>query len=135
MTIEETKELIAENRIAVMQAYVDGKQIQFFNEYTREWEDIPTPNWLRDTFYRVKSETKCRPFKNADECWQEMLKHEPFGWVISKRRKDCFINIVQLHSISGETVANFTFTTVNGSKTLLEGYTFADGAPFGVKGE
>lgn len=27
MTIEETKELIAENRIAVMQAYVDGKQI------------------------------------------------------------------------------------------------------------
>lgn len=38
MTREETKELIAENRIAVMQAYVDGKQIQFFNEYTGEWE-------------------------------------------------------------------------------------------------
>lgn len=44
MTREKTKELIAENRIAVMQAYVDGKQIQFFNEYTGEWENIHTPN-------------------------------------------------------------------------------------------
>lgn len=84
MTREETKELIAENRIAVMQAYVDGKQIQFFNEYTGEWENIQIPNWLRDTSYRVKPEPKYRPFKNADECWQEMLKHEPFGWVKEK---------------------------------------------------
>lgn len=46
MTIEETKELIADNknRIAVMQAYVDGKQIQYFEECIREWEDILAHN-------------------------------------------------------------------------------------------
>lgn len=31
--------------------------------------------------YRVKPEPKYRPFKDAEECWAEMLKHEPFGWV------------------------------------------------------
>lgn len=127
-----TKEDIAEC-IKVMQAYVEGKQIQYVDSETEDWADIESPIWNWDTYdYRIKPEPEYRPFKNADECWQEMQKHQPFGWVISKRRKDCFINIVQLHSISGETVANFTFTTVNGSKTLLEGYTFADGAPFGI---
>lgn len=137
MTREETKELIAENRIAVMQAYVDGKQIQFFNEYTGEWENIHTPNWLRDTSYRVKPEPKYRPFKNADECWQEMLKHEPFGWT----KKTCghcnFLHIMELYStgIVINMVDNFGCF-----KNLLETYglafaeiTFADGAPFGVK--
>lgn len=128
MTREETAE-----RIKIMQAYVDGKRIQYAEDDTDVWHNIDEPDWHSDYEYRIKPEPKYRPFKDADECWQEMLKHQPFGWVKSKRRKDCFINIVQLHSISGETVANFTFTTVNGSKTLLEGYTFADGAPFGVK--
>ena len=79
MTIEETKE-----RIAVMQAYADGKQIQYFEECTRRWEDITAPSWIRGIPYRVKPEPKYRPFKDADECWQEMLKHQPFGWVRNK---------------------------------------------------
>ena len=31
--------------------------------------------------YRIKPEY--RPFANAEECWCEMLKHKPFGWVES----------------------------------------------------
>lgn len=27
------------------------------------------------------TEPSYRPFKNQEECWNEMLKHEPFGWV------------------------------------------------------
>ena len=139
MTREETKELIAENRIAVMQAYIDGKQIQFFNEYTGEWKNIHTPNWLRDTSYRVKPEPKYRPFKDADECWQEMLKHQPFGWT----KKTCghcnFLHIMELYStgIVINMVDNFGCF-----KNLLKTYglalaeiTFADGAPFGAKEE
>lgn len=47
MTKEGTKELIAEAlyRTAVMQAYVDGKQIQFFNTLNGKWEDIADPRW------------------------------------------------------------------------------------------
>lgn len=147
MTIEETKELIAENRIAVMQAYVDGKQIQFFNEYTREWEDIPTPNWLRDTSYRVKPEPKCRPFKNADECWQEMLKHQPFGWVKRKGNKPSYELLACISKNNENNEAPVCFASygsvdrgvvIRSSSRfdkMFNVFTFADGASFGAKEE
>lgn len=131
MTIEETKE-----RIAVMQAYVDGKQIQ--GECSDgKWADVPEPSWSINGNFRVKPEPKYRPFKDAEECWQEMLKHQPFGWT----KKTCghcnFLHIMELYStgIVINMVDNFGCF-----KNLLETYglafaeiTFADGAPFGVK--
>lgn len=147
MTREETKELIAENRIAVMQAYVDGKQIQFFNEYTGEWENIHTPNWLRDTSYRVKPEPKCRPFKNADECWQEMLKHQPFGWVKRKGNKPSYELLACISENNENNEAPVCFASygsvdrgvvIRSSSRfdkMFNVFTFADGAPFGAKEE
>lgn len=131
MTIEETKE-----RIAVMQAYVDGKQIQVESSDSK-WADVPEPSWSINGNYRIKPEPKYRPFKDADECWQEMLKHQPFGWT----KKTCghcnFLHIMELYStgIVINMVDNFGCF-----KNLLETYglafaeiTFADGTPFGVK--
>lgn len=74
MTREETVE-----RIKVMQAFVDGKQIQY-KEDDGKWKDVKDPMWSSINEYRIKPEPKYRPFKNAEECWQEMLKHQPFGW-------------------------------------------------------
>lgn len=132
MTREEAKEMLP-----IIQAYADGKQIQYFEEYTRRWEDITAPSWICGIPYRVKPEPKYRPFKDADECWQEMLKHQPFGWT----KKTCghcnFLHIMELYStgIVINMVDNFGCF-----KNLLETYglafaeiTFADGAPFGVK--
>ena len=133
MTIEETKE-----RIAVMQAYVDGKQIQ--GECSDgKWVYVPEPSWSINENFRIKPEPKYRPFKDAEECWQEMLKHQPFGWT----KKTCghcnFLHIMELYStgIVINMVDNFGCF-----KNLLETYglafaeiTFADGAPFGVKEE
>lgn len=147
MTREETKELIAENRIAVMQAYVDGKQIQFFNEYTGEWENIHTPNWLRDTSYRVKPEPKYRPFKNADECWQEMLKHQPFGLVKRKGNKPSYELLACISENNENNEAPVCFASygsvdrgvvIRSSSRfdkMFNVFTFADGAPFGAKEE
>lgn len=131
MTIEETKE-----RIAVMQAYVDGKQIQVESSDSK-WADVSEPSWSINGNYRIKPEPKYRPFKDADECWQEMLKHQPFGWT----KKTCghcnFLHIMELYStgIVINMVDNFGCF-----KNLLETYglafaeiTFADGTPFGVK--
>jgi len=131
MTIEETKE-----RIAVMQAYVDGKQIQGMCS-DGKWVYVPEPSWSINEYFRIKPEPKYRPFKDADECWQEMLKHQPFGWT----KKTCghcnFLHIMELYStgIVINMVDNFGCF-----KNLLETYglafaeiTFADGAPFGVK--
>lgn len=134
MTIEETKE-----RIAVMQAYVDGKQIQW-ERSDDKWVDVSDPSWSIVNNFRIKPEPKYRPFKDADECWQEMLKHQPFGWVKT------IANIPELHNISA-IFPSAEFPVLLGID-LEEGeareyslklsemydlYTFADGAPFGVK--
>ena len=113
MTIEETKE-----RIAVMQAYVDGKQIQVESSDSK-WADVPEPSWSINGNYRIKPEPKYRQFKDAEECWQEMQKHQPFGWVKTDEGYEqiCHVN-------KGD---NFNAT--------LKTCTFADGTPFGIKEE
>jgi hypothetical protein len=125
MTIEETKE-----RIAVMQAYADGKQIQYFEECTRRWEDITAPSWIRGIPYRVKPEPKYRPFKDADECWQEMLKHQPFGWI---KCRGCYFNIVAVTDVYAYLSEADGSAILLASKNSYNDNTFADGAPFGVK--
>ena len=124
MTIEETKE-----RIAVMQAYVDGKQIQGMCS-DGKWVDVPQPSWSINDNFRIKPEPKYRPFKDADECWQEMLKHQPFGWV--KYQCDFFQiihvddNLIGYGSACG-TILHSKF------EDIFKDSTFADGTPLGVK--
>lgn len=77
MTREETAE-----RIKIMQAYVDGKRIQYAEDDTDVWHNIDEPDWYSDYNYRIKPEPRYRPFKDAEECWQEMLNHQLFGWVL-----------------------------------------------------
>ena len=69
----------------VMLAYANGEEIEVlsFGEY--EPCKSPSFNWwdgrgLRN--YRVKTKPTYRPFKDNEECWNEMLKHQPFGWLI-----------------------------------------------------
>ena len=69
--------------------------------------------------YRIKPEAKYRHFKNAEECWQEMLKHQPFGWV----KTDSGYEPIW-HVNEGD---DFNATFLNS--------TFADGTPFGIKEE
>ena len=85
MTREEIKEAAK-----VMEAYDNGKEIQFHKEEDDKWIDTPIPlfNWDKYT-YRIKPEPKYRPFKTQEECWQEMMKHQPFGWIKSKRMEQC----------------------------------------------
>lgn len=81
--------------------------------------------------YRIKPEPKYRPFANVEECWNEMQKHRPFGWV--KR----FGNYTQIITLDNNTI---TLSNSIG-KSLFLSYkdykqiTFADGTPFGVKVE
>lgn len=128
MTIEETKK-----RIKVMQAFVDGKDVEVLN--TDKWELVSNPSWSPNTKYRIKPESAYRPFESAQECIEEMRRHEPFGWVknISNEGDSCWY-------ISGiRYVSAFSFIKLRGSwmntNILFENYTFLDGSPFGVKVE
>ena len=126
MTREEAKELLP-----IMQAYVDGKQIQW-KHISGMWMDITEPLWDNKTSYRVKPEPKCRPFKNTDECWQEMLKHQPFGWLKHKDDNEfrCILKITDSRISMIDICEEVAFYDCN---ETFKQYTFADGTPFGVK--
>ena len=77
MTKEET-----ENAIKVMQAYVDGKQIEYCELREKEWRLCGNPLFDWNAFnYRISKNPQYRPFQNPLECLQEMQKHNPVGWI------------------------------------------------------
>lgn len=127
MTKEETAECIK-----VMQAYTNGEIIEEkrLSFDSTEWVESIDPTWQWYKFdYRIKPKPKYRPFKNAEECWEEMLKHQPFGWVRVINR---YKNILELRdSKNGIELLEENWTY----KELCERVTFADGTPFGVKVE
>ena len=82
-----------------------------------------------NTEYRIKPEPKFRPFKDAEECYAEMQKHQPFGWM---KFKDTECGYYMLTSVASQVVIGFNETPFS-YKKVFEDYTFANGTPFGVK--
>lgn len=129
MTREEVKEMLP-----VLQAFAEGKTIESrcIKGEKSLWYDDEDPSFDEDFEYRIKPEPKFRPFKNAEECWQEMQKHQPFGWV---KNLSCYYNITAVSNID-VVLANFSMCTFTQSFIkIMNDFTFADGTPFGVKVE
>ena len=131
MTREEAKELLP-----IIKAFAEGKTIQLFTNGI--WEGAENPSFEELSRYRIKPEPKYRPFKSQEECWNEMLKHQPFGWVKSKV-KGYFhlIGLVQWASELEDVMIVFATSEqlARSSRSLFEDFIFADGTPFGVKEE
>ena len=69
-----------------------------------------------------------RPFKSQEECFEEMQKHNPFGWIKSKMGN--IFNIIALyHDEIKLNECEYEYSE------LSENYMFMDGAPFGIKEE
>ncbi len=83
--------------------------------------DIFDKTYEKVTEYRIKPEPKYRPFKDAEECWTEMQKHQSFGWTK-------LIGAIEYSFITD------VDDNTNYSGAIKE-YTFADGTPFGIKEE
>jgi hypothetical protein len=84
--------------------------------------------FLNNTEYRIKPESKYRPFyDNAEECWTEMLKHQPFGWIINISNGRAY-NIQSV--LLEEGVLYIRSSYVELGRAFID-YTFADGTPFG----
>ena len=130
MTIEEVKELLP-----IIQAYADGKTIQLFDE--GKWKDVyETDFYGHPDKYRIKPEPKYRPFKTREECWNEMLKHQPFGWVKSKKngRFHCIGEVSWSDEFETVHIALSTSESLSRSaNSMFDEYTFADGTPFGIR--
>ena len=80
--------------------------------------------------YRIKTEPKYRPFKDAEECWQEMQKHQPFGWI---KCEEGFFNIVYVTDVYVGLADPDGSSISLASKNSYQDNTFADGIPFGMK--
>lgn len=118
----------------LMQAMLEGKTIQRKYPYGQGWGDVEEI-CVGDgvSSYRIKAEPKYRPFKNADECWAEMQKHQPFGWL--KRIGDNEYNL--LIDVDGSVECEGVRIDGDGYfwETANNEYAFADGTPFGIKVE
>lgn len=116
-----------------MQAYVEGKQIQYLYDEWKDIDKLTTDLYINPELYRIKPEPKYRPFKDAKECWQEMQKHQPFGWVKYKEK----LYGSTYHSIVGvdngfAAVKNIDKIKEFSFKFMSNTYIFSDGAPFGI---
>ena len=127
MTREEAK-----RRAELYLAWGDGKEIQVQNPVTCEWKylDINQIDGFNEELkYRIKPEPKYRPFKSKEECWNEMLKHQPFGWVKE-------ISSEMLYLINGiSDMSIVIMENINSFKEAMNIYEFKDGSPFGVMEE
>lgn len=126
----------------IMQAFAEGRVIEcrtkpsFIegSDVPNDWTEMKEIEFWKHTEYRVKPEPKYRPFKDAEECWTEMKKHQPFGWIYDGGYRSSIVSIcdttVDIVNISTNDIMECLF-----SEMIEEGYTFADGATFGVKEE
>lgn len=117
----------------ILQAFAEGKIIETRRKPTADNNGVTKDGWFEfndwtemkeleywvNVDYRIKPEPKYRPFKDAKECWAEMQKHQPFGWV---KYADKYISISAIDSN-------------NDYEIDFDDYTFADDTPFGVKVE
>ena len=122
----------AKDMLPIIQALAEGKHIQL-KDKTGNWMDIDFINveLCNPNVYRIKPVPKYRPFANAEECWTEMLKHQPFGWL--KDKNDGHRTLITV-------VDNDNMMALNGRVGwdflgMMNNYVFADGTPFGVKVE
>lgn len=118
----------------ILQAYAEGKVIETRTDPStlkrkdtpNDWTEMKKIEYWNNTEYRIKPEPKYRPFANAEECWAEMLNHQPFGWVVGRR--DGVMHLIRsLEYVSVYTSIQYSF------KDAFDKLAFADLVPFGVK--
>ena len=121
--------------VPIISAYAEGRILQYKEK--EEWRDIEESEGLSiNTIiqeaenYRIKPEY--RPFANAEECWQEMQKHQPFGWI---KCKEGYFSIVYVNDEYAGLGDRYDSSILLASKNSYTDNTFVDGLPFGVKVE
>ena len=121
MTKEKAKHLAE-----IFNAYAEGKTIEVLLD--GEWGEVDLNEYSFDEreSYRIKKEPTYRPFKNAKECFEEMKKHYPIGWIC---RDGGFQQITRVGTtyIKADEYIHFF------GEKFHKKVTFADGQPFGIQ--
>ena len=127
MTREEAK-----RRAELYSALAKGKSVQV-QGIDGSWVDVDIDklNYFIETpIFRIKPEPKYRPFETQEECWNEMMKHQPFGWVRSKKCKALLWNVTSINKDDITIICDYYKF-----HRAFECFEFTDGTPFGIKEE
>ena len=117
----------AKELLPIIQAFAEGKCVE--TKTGSGWVNMKNMSFAgKPKLYRIKPEPKYRPFANAEECWKEMQKHQPFAWV-KEKHSDRYSLITEVNGLSIKVKEGCLFID------SVKYYTFADGTPFGVKVE
>lgn len=125
----------------VLKAFAEGRVIECRtkpSELGKGWRDMNDWTEMKAILlcsnieYRIKPEAKYRPFNDAEECWAEMLKHQPFGWIRNKFNTGGVIaTIIFLDSRKGFKIYT-DFGQGNTPEDMMNSFVFSDGTPFGI---
>lgn len=141
----------AKELLPIIKAFSEeGKVIQM-KTVDKGWQDILFASFdSNPKDYRIKPEPKYRPFVNAEECWQEMLKHQPFGWVKEIPNKEYKAKYYPnskddtdlYYQVQKVAPGYIKYDDINDCceigeqdksyKDVFKVITFADGTPFGI---
>lgn len=143
MTTNQIKDILP-----IIQAYSEGKTIQYKDKGVYNigtWIDLDELKIVDiQTFFegnitfRVKPEPKYVPFETKEECWEEMLKHQPFSWITFTKQGNkqgikqpiIFLAVDKLIVTDySDGIGIFTF------EKALDSVQFIDGTPFGKLAE
>lgn len=147
MTREEANDILP-----ILQAFAEGKAIESrcIKGEKSLWYDDDDLSFDDDLEYRVKPEPKYRPFKDAEECWAEMLKHVPFGWVKAIPNKEYKAkyypnskdNTALYYQVQKIAPGYIKYDDINDCyeigeqdksyEDVFQVITFSDGTPFGI---
>lgn len=119
--------------LPIFQAFAEGKTIEYDNQ--RKWvpiRELDIVGIINPELYRIKPQPEYRPFKSAEECWDEMLCHSPFGWIKNERGVSSVITFVSnnYHTTAFVDGEERTFEELANHWCFVD-----DGMPFGMKEE
>ena len=134
--------MTTQEKIEVMKAYAEGKEIQTRCKTDMEWADWvvrgePKWNW-EELDYRIKPESTYRPYKDTEEMIEDFKKRfnvevpphaMPMIWVEYKTLKERKL----ITGFKDKVVV--IIASVWGMDDLFEDYTYLDGSPCGMKEE
>lgn len=124
----------------ILQAFAEGKAIECRTkpsavegtDVPNDWTEMKEIEFWSNIEYRIKPDSKAkakyRPFANVEECWTEMKKHQPFGWIKSKEdgSRSLITLIISEENIDINCIGGFN------SDKIMKRFTFDDGAVFGI---
>lgn len=119
----------AHNLMSLIQAFTKDIPLEYRKLGEETWHDAISPTFNMEHYqYRIKPKPEYRPFKDENECHQEMLKHTAFGYVTTRNQyySIAYFNYRGATLSVGKELIDFSY------EEMLE-FTFLDGTPFGIK--